>query len=215
MRKLFCPSMMCADYSNLKEEIERLEQADIDIFHLDVMDGQFVPNFGMGLQDIAYICKHSSKPVDVHLMITNPYTYIEMFITLGADIVYIHPDAGLHPLRTLMKIKDLGAKAGVALDPEDSADSVGELLPYADYVLIMGVNAGFAGQNYLDITDEKIMRIHELQKKNHYRIILDGACSPERIRRLGAAGVDGFVLGTSALFGKSQSYKEIVTKLRA
>ena len=114
MEKLLCPSMMCANYRNLEKEVNDLIEAGVDIFHIDIMDGQFVPNFGMGLQDVEYICKASTIPVDAHLMIENPGNYVEKFAKLGIDIIYIHPESDVHPTRTLQSIIDLGVKPGIA-----------------------------------------------------------------------------------------------------
>ena len=147
MEKLLCPSMMCADFSSLKDEIENLEKGGIDIFHLDVMDGSFVPNFGMGLQDIEYICKTATKPCDVHLMIENPSKYIDKFAKLGVNIIYIHPETDSHACRTLQMIRDAGVKSGIAVNPGTSFETVKELLHLCDYVMLMSVNPGFAGQN--------------------------------------------------------------------
>lgn len=215
MEKLLCPSMMCADYGNLKEEVEKLEKSDIDIFHLDVMDGHFVPNFGMGLQDIEYICKTATKPCDVHLMVTNPSDYVEKFMNIGCEIIYIHPETDMHACRTLQRIKDIGAKAGIAINPGTSFETVENLLYLCDYVMIMSVNPGFAGQEYLDFTTEKFVRFaSESEKFGGYKVMIDGACSQERIVNLSKLGVTGFVLGTSSLFGKERPYEEIIRELR-
>lgn len=216
MEKLLCPSMMCADYSNLESEVTSLENSGIDIFHLDVMDGHFVPNFGMGLQDIEYICSVASKPCDVHLMVTNPAEYIEKFAQLGCSIIYIHPEADMHPCRTLQKIRDLGIKAGIALNPGTTYETVEPLLYLSDYVLLMSVNPGFAGQKYIDFVLSKFSRfVKEAPLHGGYKVMIDGACSPEHIAKLSKEGVSGFVLGTSALFGKGRSYSEIIPELRA
>lgn len=207
--------MMCADYGNLREEIRKLEEAGIDIFHLDVMDGKFVQNFGMGLQDIEYIASVASKPVDVHLMIDHPGEYVEKFISMGISIVYIHPEADAQPARTLQKIVDAGGKAGIAINPGTAAETVVPLLNLADYVLAMTVNPGFSGQKYLPFVDEKIGDLLSLKKKYSYRLLVDGACTPQKIAELSRRGVDGFVLGTSALFKKEKPYRQIISSLRA
>ena len=215
MEKLLCPSMMCADFSSLKDEIENLEKSGIDIFHLDVMDGSFVPNFGMGLQDIEYICKTATKPCDVHLMIENPSKYIDKFAKLGVNIIYIHPETDSHACRTLQMIRDAGVKSGIAVNPGTSFETVKDLLYLCDYVMLMSVNPGFAGQKYLDFVTEKFEKfVDEAENYGGYDVMIDGACSPEKIHDLFKIGVKGFILGTSALFGKDKSYKEIIDELR-
>lgn len=215
MEKLLCPSMMCADFSSLKDEIENLEKSGIDIFHLDVMDGSFVPNFGMGLQDIEYICKTATKPCDVHLMIENPSKYIDKFAKLGVNIIYIHPETNSHACRTLQMIRDAGVKSGIAVNPGTSFETVKELLHLCDYVMLMSVNPGFAGQKYLDFVTEKFEKfVDEAENYGGYDVMIDGACSPDKIQMLSKIGVKGYILGTSALFGKDKSYKEIIDELR-
>ncbi|AXQ79209.1 ribulose-phosphate 3-epimerase [Streptococcus chenjunshii] len=214
MTQLLCPSMMCADFACLEDEVERLDQAGFDIFHMDFMDGSFVPNFGMGLQDFELVRKTTAKPVDVHLMIQNPGRYVDKFAALGADIIYIHPEADQQVTRTLARIKEKGKKAGVAINPGTSAESIKPFLSLVDYVLIMTVNPGFAGQNYLDFVEDKILDFVNLKPHFDYEIMVDGAISPEHIKRLSRLGVKGFILGTSSVFGKDRTYQEIEKELR-
>lgn len=214
MEKLLCPSMMCANFGELQKEVEILDKSGIDIFHIDIMDGAFVPNFGMGLQDFKLIRKVTNKKVDVHLMINNPVEYVEVFADMGADIIYFHPEADMHPIRTLDKIINKGKKAGIAINPGTSIETIKELLPLIDYIMVMTVNPGFAGQKYISHVDKKIANLIEIQGNYHYEIMVDGAISKEKINTLSKMGVKGFVLGTSALFNKEKSYAEIVTEIK-
>ena len=214
MEKLICPSMMCANYDSLKEEVINLDLAGTDIFHIDIMDGSFVPNFGMGTQDVECIRKNTKKLIDAHLMIENPGNYIDLFINLGVDIIYIHPEADKHPTRSLGKIKAGNKKAGIAINPGTSISTIKELLPLVDYLMVMTVNPGFAGQKYLDFVNTKIKALVELQEEFDFKLMVDGAISPTKIEELSSLGVDGFILGTSALFGKEEDYKTIIERLK-
>lgn len=213
MEKLICPSMMCADFSNLEEEVKNLDKAGTDIFHIDIMDGVFVPNFGMGLQDFELIRKKTDKMVDVHLMIKNPGDYVEKFADMGADIIYFHPETDVHSVRTIDKIIKKGKKAGIAINPGTSVETIKELLYMVDYIMVMTVNPGFAGQKYLDFVDNKIEELVSLKEKYSFEIMVDGAISPEKVKNLSQKGVKGFILGTSALFGKGD-YNEIINSLK-
>lgn len=211
---LLNPSMMCADFSNLQKEVDELEEAAIDIFHIDIMDGQFVPNYGMGLQDLEYIVSATDKLVDIHLMTMNPGNYVEKFADLGVDIIYIHPEADMHAARTLDKIKMKGKKAGIAINPGTSMESVKELLPLIDYIMIMTVNPGFSGQTYLEYVNPKIEKAVKLGKKHGFEVMVDGAISEEKIYELSKIGVKGFILGTSTLFMKEKKYSDIIKNIR-
>ena len=211
---ILCPSMMCADFDNLSAEVRSLDVSATDIFHCDIMDGSFAPNFALGIKDIECIRRNTAKPIDAHLMIENPDNKIEWFINAGCDIIYIHPESTQHVVKTLEKIRNAKHKAGLAISPGTGVESIIHVLNLCDYVMAMTVNPGFAGQQYLDFVTDKISRLAEMKKQYGYNLMVDGACSPQKIRELSRLGVDGFVLGTSALFGKDESYKDIMTRIK-
>lgn len=215
MDRLLCPSMMCADYGRLKEEVEALDKAGVDIFHCDIMDGDFVPNMTMGIMDLKTVRKYTNKKVDAHLMIENPGEKVDWFIDAGANILYIHPESERYVVKTLAHIKERGRAAGIAINPDTSLASVTELLNLCDYVMVMTVNPGFAGQKFIDFTKNKIRELAALKPQYGYKLMIDGSCSPQVIREMSALGVDGFILGTSALFGKGRPYAEIIPELRS
>lgn len=214
MKKLLCPSMMCANYDSLRKEVCQLDEAGIDIFHCDVMDGGFVSNMAMGIQDILCVRRNTKKMVDCHLMIEDPGTKLQMFLEAGVDLIYIHPEAERYVIKTLAEIKRNGIKAGLAINPDTSVETIEEMLNLVDYVMVMTVNPGFAGQKYMEFVTKKIKKLVQLKNRYSYRLMIDGACSPQRIRDLGDLGCDGFILGTSALFGKEKAYKDVVSELR-
>lgn len=214
MMKLLCPSMMCADFSHLQKEVGDLNQAGVDIYHCDIMDGEFVPNMTMGINDIRTIRRYTDKLIDCHLMIENPGNKVDWFINAGVDLIYIHPESERYVIKTLSHIKDCGKLAGLALNPDTSIETVSEMLELVDYVLVMTVNPGFAGQKFIDFTKKKIKKLVDLKSDYHYKIMIDGACSPVIIKELSTIGADGFILGTSALFGKERSYTELVEELQ-
>lgn len=215
MKKLLCPSMMCANYDCLRSEVTTLNDAGADIFHCDVMDGEFVSNMSMGLQDILCVRRNTNKMVDCHLMIENPGSKIQLFIDAGVDLIYIHPEAERYVVKTLAEIKKNGIQAGLAINPDTSVETIEEMLNLVDYVMVMTVNPGFAGQKYIEFVTNKIKKLVKMKDKYQYKIIIDGACSPQRIQELSELGCDGFILGTSALFGKEKDYKMAIEELRA
>lgn len=212
--KLLFASMMCADYNYLAKDIKALDEAGIDSFHCDVMDGTFVPNMTMGIMDIKTIRANTKKMLDVHLMIENPSSKIDLFIDAGADLIYIHPEAERYVVKTLAAIKARGVLAGIAINPDTSLETIHEMLNLVDYVMVMTVNPGFAGQKFIDFTTDKIKKLVKLKKDLDFKIIIDGAMSPERIKEMHELGCDGYVLGTSSLFGKDQPYKVLLDNLR-
>lgn len=209
-------SMMCADYGNLEREVRELEAGGIDSFHIDIMDGRFVPNMAMSLNDMSYIAFATDKPLDVHLMIEHPCNNIHLFIQnlRKGDTVYIHPEAEYHPSTTLQKVIDAGLVPGIAINPGTSVETVLEMLRIVDKVLVMTVNPGNAGQLYIPYVGEKISKLIELKDKMHFKLYWDGACSAEKILEFAPKGIDGFVLGTSLLFGKNRPYGEILQDIR-
>jgi len=209
-------SMMCANYGNLEKEVRDLEQANIDSFHIDIMDGRYVPNFAMSLNDLKYIRSATKNPLDVHLMIEHPCTHIDLFLKNLAkgDTVYIHPEAEYHPSTTLQKIIDAGMIPGIAINPGTSIETVMEMLQIVDKVLVMSVNPGNAGQMYLPYVGKKIEKLIPLKEEMGFKVYWDGACSADKIMKYAPMGVDGFVLGTTLLFGQKRSYKDNITNIR-
>lgn len=209
-------SMMCANYGNLEKEVRELEQGGIDSFHIDIMDGRYVPNFAMSLNDMRYIASAASKPLDVHLMIEHPNNCIELFLEnlRKGDTVYIHPEAEYHPSTTLQKIINAKMVPGIAINPGTSIETVYEMLRIVKKVLVMSVNPGNAGQMYLPYVGKKIDRLLSMRKEMGFEIYWDGACSADKIMAYAPKGVKGFVLGTTLLFGKRQSYGETLKAIR-
>lgn len=209
-------SMMCANYAHLENEVKNLETGGIDSFHIDIMDGRYVPNYAMSLNDMRYIAKAAQKPLDVHLMIEHPNNTIALFLEnlRKGDTIYIHPEAEYHPSTTLQKIINAGMIPGIAINPGTSVETVMEMLCIVKKVLVMSVNPGNAGQMYLPYVGKKIIRLLEIKEYMDFEIYWDGACSAQRILEYAPRGVRGFVLGTTLLFGKDKSYKETLANIR-
>lgn len=214
MGLLLSPSMMCANFNNLKNEVKALNEANVDMYHMDIMDGIYVPNFGLGPEDYRTIRENTDKPMDVHMMVEDPRKYIKFFGDLGADLIYFCLDAEQQPARTIDDVHAAGMKAGIAVNTGTSFETVKELLPNIDYVLVMTVHPGFAGQPFQDFVLPKLYEFADNKEKYDYVLGIDGAVSRERIKQLHKRGVDNFILGTSALFGKDTSYKEIINSIR-
>lgn len=209
-------SMMCADYGHLEREVKELEAGGIDSFHIDIMDGRYVPNYAMSLNDMKCIRGLTDKPMDVHLMIEHPNNTVNLFIDNlhKGDTIYIHPEAEYHPSTTLQKIIDADMIPGIAINPGTSIETVMEMLQIVDKVLVMSVNPGNAGQMYLPYVGNKIERLLNLREKMGFELYWDGACSADKILKYAPKGVNGFVLGTTLLFGKKIAYAETLKNIR-
>lgn len=210
-------SMMCADYRNLEKEVRELECGGIDSFHIDIMDGRFVPNFAMSLNDLRCIRQLTDRPLDVHLMVEHPSHTIDLFIKnlKPGDTIYIHPEAEYHPSTTLQKVIDAGMIPGIAINPGTSVETVYEMLRIVKRVLVMSVNPGNAGQMFLPYVGQKISRLLAIRETMGFDVFWDGACTADKIRTYAPRGISGFVLGTSLLFGKGKPYHEILERIRA
>jgi len=205
------PSVLCANHGDIKGEILKLEKAGVDYFHIDVMDGNFVPNFGCGTEIIKTIKQTTNIPMDVHLMVVDPMRHIKLFYDLGASVIIIHPEADKHAARTLAAIKEMGAVPGIAINPGTSIETIKELLPICGHVLAMTVNPGFAGQAFLEYTVGKIQKLGELSKQFGFTLCVDGNINIEKVQFLLPFGVTNFVIGT-ALF--QDNYSEMINTIK-
>ena len=197
-KKLIAPSMLAADFSNLAHDIAVVNQSDADWFHLDVMDGVFVPNISFGMPVIKSMAKHTKKPLDVHLMIVEPDRYIQTFADLGADVLTVHVEACTHLHRSLQSIKAKGMKAGVALNPHTPVASLSHIIADIDLVCLMSVNPGFGGQSFIEATYEKVRELQVLidDNKASTLIEIDGGVTDQNASKLVAAGADVLVAGS-------------------
>lgn len=194
------PSILSADFAALGEEIARVEAAGADLLHVDVMDGRFVPNITIGPVVVAAIRKRTRLPLDVHLMIVEPDRYLADFVAAGADIVTVHAEACPHLQRTLAQVRELGARAGVALNPSTHPSAIEYVLDDVDLVLTMSVNPGFGGQTFLPSVYPKIRQVRTLLGKRVVDVSVDGGVKVDHVRRLQEHGASVVVAG-SAVFG--------------
>jgi len=204
------PSLLSANFYNLQDDLERLKKSGIKYLHLDVMDGNFVPNISFGLPIIKSVRKNTDFILDCHLMIEKPERYLEDFKNAGADILTVHQEATIHLQRTIAEIRRLGMKAGVSLNPSTSEETLKYIMDDLDLILIMSVNPGFGGQSYIESVNEKIKRVRKMIDESERDIILevDGGVNKDNIKELEDLGVDLFVAG-SAAFKNSEIEKNI------
>ncbi len=210
-------SMMRADYGNLEKEVYELDEAGIDSFHIDIMDGRYVGYFAMSINDMRCIRSLTDKPMDVHLMVEHPINTIDLFINSlrPGDTIYIHPEAEYHPSTTLQRIIDARMIPGIAINPGTSIECVYEMQRIVKKVLVMSVNPGNASQIFLPYVEEKYKTLLPLRDEMGFEVYWDGACDEDKIRKYAPMGVRGFVGGTTLLFGRGHPYKEVLKEIRA
>ena len=209
---LVAPSFLSADFLHLADQIEMMNNSNADWFHLDIMDGRFVPNISFGFPIIKQIKTMAKKPLDVHLMIVEPDKYLERFAQVGADILTVHYEACTHLNRTVNQIHNLGMKAGVSINPHIAVELLQDILPFIDLVLVMSVNPGFGGQKFIEHSLKKIKRLARMREilGLDFLIEVDGGVNTANARSLVEAGADVLVAG-SAIFGAQEPLKVIDT----
>jgi ribulose-phosphate 3-epimerase len=215
MSKLIAPSVLAADFANLQRDVEMINRSEADWFHIDIMDGVFVPNISFGMPVLRDIVKHATKTIDCHLMIVDPDRYVETFAQLGCNILTVHYEACTHLHRTLQLIKSNGMRAGVALNPHTSIDLLKDVIQDIDMVCLMSVNPGFGGQSFIENTYDKVTRLKEMiTAKGCVTLIeIDGGVTDKNAKQLVDAGADVLVAGSYVF--KSANQEATIKSLRS
>ncbi len=214
MQHLVAPSLLAANFLRLEEDIRMVNRSEADLFHVDVMDGHFVPNISFGFSIIRQIRSVATKPLDVHLMISEPDRYLEDFRDAGADWLSVHYETCAHLHRSIQRIKSLGMKAGVVINPHNPVSLLSDILPEADHVLLMSVNPGFGGQAFIDSTYNRIRTLHEMKKSLNPGLLIevDGGVDLQNAPGLVEAGANILVAGSSIF--RSDDPAATITRLR-
>jgi ribulose-phosphate 3-epimerase len=215
VKPIVAPSILASDFANLQREIEMINRSEADWVHIDIMDGVFVPNLSMGLPVVEAVNRHATKPLDVHLMIVQPERYVEAFRKAGAHTITVHQEACPHLHRNIQQIRELGAMAGVAINPHTPVSVLDEILPDIDLVCMMSVNPGFGAQKFIERTYEKVRQLREmiLRRKSRARIEIDGGVNLQNALPLLQAGADVLVAGHFVFSAKDPS--AVISQLKA